>query len=48
MGAYDAVRVGVVNQMTSMLTQGKDPKKALADAADEGNQEIEAYNARVG
>jgi sn-glycerol 3-phosphate transport system substrate-binding protein len=48
MGAYDAVRVGVVNQMTSMLTQGKDPKKALADAADEGNQAIEAYNARVG
>jgi sn-glycerol 3-phosphate transport system substrate-binding protein len=47
-GPYSAVREAVVNALTQMLTQGVDPKAALATAADKSNQEIEAYNARVG
>jgi len=47
-GPYREVRDAVVNAMTSMLTQGQDPKAALAQAADKANQEIQSYNARVG
>jgi len=48
MGPYDAVRIGVVNAMTSMLTQGTDPKAALKQAADKADSELSGYNARVG
>lgn len=47
-GAYREVRDAVQNAMTAMLTQGTDPKTALAQAAAKANEEIAAYNARVG
>jgi len=47
-GPYREVREAVVNAMTRMLTQGVDPKSALADAASTANDQIESYNARVG
>jgi sn-glycerol 3-phosphate transport system substrate-binding protein len=46
-GPYDAVRVGVVNAMNAMLTQGVDPKTALRNAAGKANDEMSSYNARV-
>lgn len=47
-GPYREVRDAVVNSMTRMLTQGVDPKTALSDAAKKANEEISAYNTRVG
>lgn len=47
-GPYTEVRDIVVDALTRMLTQGEAPRTALSDAADDADQEIESYNARVG
>jgi len=47
-GAYDDVRDTVVNSITAMLTSGTDPKTALHQAATKANEQIAAYNARIG
>jgi sn-glycerol 3-phosphate transport system substrate-binding protein len=48
LGDYVGVRNVVRNAIQSMLTQGKAPKAALADAAREADKVIAEYNQRIG
>ena len=47
LGPYAQVRAAVATAIEEMLLTGKDPPAALADAAAEANQAIQAYNSRV-
>jgi sn-glycerol 3-phosphate transport system substrate-binding protein len=47
-GPYAQVREAVENALTRMLTQGVAPPAALTDAAETADDELAAYNARVG
>jgi sn-glycerol 3-phosphate transport system substrate-binding protein len=47
-GPYQAIRDGVIDELTAMLTQGKSAKSAVKSAAAKGNEALEDYNARVG
>jgi len=47
-GPYQAIRDGVIDEFTAMLTQGKGAKAAVKAAAQKGNTALEEYNTRIG
>jgi sn-glycerol 3-phosphate transport system substrate-binding protein len=48
LGDYQGVRDAVIDAETAMLSQGRPPDQALADAAKNADAAIAAYNARIG
>jgi sn-glycerol 3-phosphate transport system substrate-binding protein len=47
LGPYAQVRAVIATAIEEMLLRGKDPATALADAATQANEAIQAYNSRV-
>jgi sn-glycerol 3-phosphate transport system substrate-binding protein len=47
LGPYAQVRAAIASAIEEMLLRGKDPAAALADAATQADEAIQAYNSRV-